>query len=292
MEHGQQTSVARRPTLRTFLVLGRVSNLPTVWSNCLAGWLLAGGEGWFTFLALCGSGTLLYIGGMYLNDVFDADFDRTWRKERPIPAGAISSRFALYVGAGCLASGFLLSWAGGRTAGAIAGLLAANIILYDAVHKHTALSPVLMAGCRLWLYTLAAAFAGTVTGIAVWSAIVCAAYVAGISYAAKKESESGPLRYWPCILLFAPLVLAFLSNEGTSHRTRAAIFSFILAAWIAIAIKDWLSRASNGVGAGVSKLLAGLVLVDLLAVNDWRHLVTFAALFATALLFQRRIPAT
>ena len=32
-----------RSYLRTLLVLGRASNLPTVWSNCLAGWLL--GEG-------------------------------------------------------------------------------------------------------------------------------------------------------------------------------------------------------------------------------------------------------
>ena len=31
------------PLLRTLLILGRVSNLPTVWSNCLAGWLLDGG---------------------------------------------------------------------------------------------------------------------------------------------------------------------------------------------------------------------------------------------------------
>ena len=35
---------ARQPSnLRTLLVLGRASNLPTVWSNCFAGWLLGGG---------------------------------------------------------------------------------------------------------------------------------------------------------------------------------------------------------------------------------------------------------
>ena len=35
--------------LRTLLILGRVSNLPTVWSNCLAGWIMgaaANSEGW------------------------------------------------------------------------------------------------------------------------------------------------------------------------------------------------------------------------------------------------------
>ena len=30
-------------TVATLLALGRVSNLPTVWTNCLAGAMLAGG---------------------------------------------------------------------------------------------------------------------------------------------------------------------------------------------------------------------------------------------------------
>ena len=37
--------IAQTPTplWRIYLTLGRVSNLPTVWSNCLAGVILAGG---------------------------------------------------------------------------------------------------------------------------------------------------------------------------------------------------------------------------------------------------------
>src|SRR3954469_12134442 len=77
------------PRLRTLLVLGRASNLPTVWSNCLAGWWL-GGHGEtknlpFLFVGI----TLLYIGGMYLNDAFDANFDRQHRQEGPRPRGDI-----------------------------------------------------------------------------------------------------------------------------------------------------------------------------------------------------------
>src|SRR5881397_4073070 len=77
------------PTVRTLLLLGRVSNVPTVWSNCLAGWLLAGGGEGNRFAILCFAGTFLYIGGMYLNDAFDAQFDQQHRPERPIPSGAI-----------------------------------------------------------------------------------------------------------------------------------------------------------------------------------------------------------
>src|SRR3954467_14588405 len=77
--------------LRTLLVLGRASNLPTVWSNCLAGWLISGAASVFGLLLLCASATCLYLGGMYLNDAFDVEFDRQNRKERPIPSGAISA---------------------------------------------------------------------------------------------------------------------------------------------------------------------------------------------------------
>ena len=73
------------PRLRTLLILGRVSNLPTVWSNCLAGWWLGGGGNTGKLPFLFAGTTLLYIGGMYLNDAFDVEFDRQHRKERPIP---------------------------------------------------------------------------------------------------------------------------------------------------------------------------------------------------------------
>src|SRR5271166_5908281 len=78
--------------LRALLVLGRVSNLPTVWSNCLAGWWLGGGGSWWRLVSLSFSVTLLYLGGMFLNDAFDADFDRQNRRSRPIPSGAISEK--------------------------------------------------------------------------------------------------------------------------------------------------------------------------------------------------------
>src|SRR5438105_11549728 len=74
----------------TFLVLGRVSNLPTVWSNCLAGWWLGGGGNFGNLPFLLAGATFLYVGGMFLNDAFDAEFDRRHRKERPIPSGMIA----------------------------------------------------------------------------------------------------------------------------------------------------------------------------------------------------------
>ena len=79
------------PSLRTLLVLGRTSNLPTVWSNCLAAWWLGGGVQLGALAGVLLGTTLLYLGGMYLNDAFDAGFDAQYRRERPIPSGAISA---------------------------------------------------------------------------------------------------------------------------------------------------------------------------------------------------------
>src|SRR5213593_2379279 len=102
--------------LRTILILGRVSNLPTIWSNCLAGWWL-GGDSHFDRLpfVLIGA-TLLYIAGMFLNDAFDVNFDRQYRKERPIPAGAITLNSVWLLGLAWLFLGVsILFWLGKLT---------------------------------------------------------------------------------------------------------------------------------------------------------------------------------
>src|SRR5689334_25098030 len=75
--------------LRSLLLLGRVSNLPTVWSNCLAGWMLSEGGSWGRFALLGFAATCLYVGGMYLNDAFDSQVDRQHRPERPVRSKAI-----------------------------------------------------------------------------------------------------------------------------------------------------------------------------------------------------------
>ncbi|MBI4660060.1 MAG: UbiA family prenyltransferase [Verrucomicrobia bacterium] len=281
--------------LRTLLVLGRVSNVPTVWSNCLAGWLLGGaGTGPVEFLCLCAGATCLYIGGMFLNDAFDEAFDRQHRKERPIPSGAIRSEQVWLWGFAWLIGGAIFLTLLGMTTGLLAMFLIAAIILYDAIHKIITFSPVLMANCRFLLYLVAAsAGGGGVAGLAIWSGFALAAYIIGLSYLARKESVRGPLRYWPCYLLAVPICLALLVNDG-EYRTRGIVLSLILIIWLIRCLRFTFGGADRNIGLTVSGLLAGIVLVDLLAVADATPLLicVFVVLFVMALLFQRFIPAT
>ena len=151
---------------RALLVLGRVSNLPTVWSNCLCGWLI--GVGYtkgpldWTMLAMLSVGaTLLYLGGMFLNDACDVEFDREHRKERPIPSGAISLGAVWKIAIGLLACGVgLLSVQSNLTALLTLALFNC-IFLYNFIHKKYAWSVALMAMCRVLLILVAASFAFT-----------------------------------------------------------------------------------------------------------------------------------
>ena len=134
---------------RALLVLGRVSNLPTIWSNCLCGWLIGAGYmgiepiDW-RMVAWVGFGaTALYLGGMYLNDACDVAFDREHRKERPIPSGAISESAVWKIGIGLLAVGMgALSIQGGATALLALGLRAKMRSYCSSVETMRAAPPI------------------------------------------------------------------------------------------------------------------------------------------------------
>lgn len=280
--------------LRTLLVLGRVSNLPTVWSNCLAGWLLGGAGSLSSLLLLCFGGSCLYIGGMYLNDAFDVEFDRLNRRERPIPSGAITSGDVWGYGISWLLLGMALIYFFNTTTLGLAVLLLLSILLYDAVHKAIAFSPVIMASCRFFLLLMAAS-AGRdgVTGIAVWSAFALASYIVGLSYVARSESNRGAIRFWPCLCLAAPFYLAWLVNVG-EFRKQSLLISVVLLLWVIWCLNHTFFAAEKHIGRTVSGLLAGIALTDLLgtvgAPIGWQFI--FTLLFGAALLCQRYIPAT
>jgi heme O synthase-like polyprenyltransferase len=279
---------------RTLLLLGRVSNLPTVFSNCLAGWLLGGNgfQGGRFLLLLCGA-TLLYTGGMFLNDAFDAEFDSQHRRDRPIPRGAIAENTVWQIGFGLLAGGLVFLLPLGFQSALLALCLAASIVLYDAIHKMVAFSPMLMALCRLFLYLLAASAASRgLTGLATWGSIAIACYIVGLSYLARKEATGIVVEKWPQLLLAVPLLLALLVNDGFSRNSALAI-GVVFIIWTVRCLRSvWLEP--RNIPRTVSGLLAGIVWVDLLAVADESAGTVFAfvILFLLALAFQRFVPAT
>ncbi len=279
--------------LHTFLVLGRVSNLPTVWSNCVAGWLLGGGSDWTRFASLVVGATAIYLGGMFLNDAFDAAFDHEHRPERPIPAGWIKASAVWQWGLGLMAFGGTTLCLHGLTSAILTVLLAGSVLAYNAIHKRTPLAVLIMAACRFFLYLIASAAAGEIAGLAVWSGLALGVYITGLSLIARREINPTALPWWPLGLLLAPILLAWLANADP-YRERAFGVSLLLTLWMLPFLRHLLKRPPVNPGFGVAGLLAGIVIVDLLAIAGgslgWAFV--FAALFLLALLAQRHIPAT
>jgi 4-hydroxybenzoate polyprenyltransferase len=247
----------------TLLRLGRVSNLPTVWTNVLAGTVLAGSEwrSWrlgFILLAM----SLFYIGGMYLNDYFDRTIDARERPERPIPSGAISARAVGAIGLGLLAGGFIpIVAAGTLTAIVLTALLAGTIVAYDFHHKGNPLAPVVMGVCRALIYAAtAAALTGGIPIFVIVAAAAIAAYVAGLTYAAHQESLDKVGNLWPLALLVTPMVV----GAGAFSRGPEAIaIQLLLAGWTGAAFFLLAKRPATGsVSRAVGWLIAGISLCD------------------------------
>jgi hypothetical protein len=281
--------------LRKLLILGRVSNLPTVWSNCLAGWWLSGGGNVWKLPLMFFGVSALYTGGMFLNDAFDADFDRQRRASRPIPSGAISQEAVLRWSLIWLGGGALSLIAIGKATGLLALALLICIIIYDASHKAITASPWLMGLCRFWVYVIAGTTAANgLNGNSIWCGVALAFYIVGLSYVARRESFRGPIPYWPLLLLAAPIFLAMLMNAGDARKA-AMILSLALALWVARCTRTIFIGGEINVGRIVSGLLAGIIFVDWLAVAPQcpRELsAVFLILFGATLWLQRFVPAT
>ncbi len=279
--------------LRTALVLGRVSNLPTVWTNALAALALAGalpppGALVLLLLAL----TLFYTGGMFLNDAFDAEIDGAERKGRPIPAGAADVRDVFLWGFFQLALATLLAFTLGIAVGMAALALGAAIVAYDLWHKRTALSPVLMGLCRFLVYLTAALAVTGPNAPVLFGAFGLFCYVVGLTYAAKQEAYDRIGSVWPLMVLSVPVLLAASFTPGNSY---ALGLWLVMVGWMGWCLKLLFRRHPGDVPRAVVGLIAGIALYDatLIAATGALGLALLAAAgFALTLLLQRVAPGT
>ena len=236
----------------------------------------------------------LYLGGMFLNDAFDADFDRQHRPGRPIPSGVISLPAVWGWGLGWLTLGALSLIAIGKTTGVLAIVLLVCIVIYDAAHKVITASPWLMGACRFWIYVVAGSTASWgVNGWPIWCGVALALYVAGLSCVAQRDNSREPIPWWPLALLAAPVFLATAMDAG-DNRAPGIWLSLVSVLWIVRCVRSIFQASGVNVGRIVSGLVAGIVFVDWLAVAPrCPHGLSaaFLILFATTLGLQRFVPA-
>jgi 4-hydroxybenzoate polyprenyltransferase len=248
--------------------------------------MLAGSANRASLLILCAGCTLLYLGGMYLNDAFDAGFDSRFRPERPIPSKRISRKAVTLLGSLWMAGGVLILLPSSHGwAVALAGL----ILVYNALHKRTAMATFIMAGCRVLIYPLAGAAAGLALPEMPWTlwaaALSMGLWILVLSLLARTESGPAIVRKGVAGLLAAPLVV-----ETVVHGRGAWIAGLVLALWIGRCLL--VLRGEPRPQKTVADLLAGIPLVDLLAVSPPLGMayVPYLAFTLLALALRRGIP--
>lgn len=274
--------------LRAWLELARISNLPTVWTNVAAGWLLAGG-GWEARLGwLLLGGSLLYTGGMILNDAADVKHDREHRRERPIPGGRVSPGAAWGAGLGMLLAGALCAVAAGGATWLSVAALVVCILFYDLYHKPWKGAVWVMGMCRVLLVLMSAsaqedpaaddADGKDVLGFA--HALTLGCYIVGLTLVARSETAKTavpPGAAWFARALLATPALAAVWLSLDRGNAVPLLFVPVFLAWVILSIRI-MRRGGAQIGRAVGWLLAGIVLVDAMAVSQIS--ASLACLFA------------
>ncbi len=190
----------QRAGLRDYLELVRLPNLFTAMADVAMGFLfvqaIIGPDDpvLLQLALLMAASTVLYAGGVVLNDLCDLDFDSELRPERPLPSGRISHDTASRLGWGLLLSGIalglLVSFLVGHPKPAIvACALAACIVAYDVWLKRTPLGPVAMGGCRMLNVLLGMSVLAGPWQTSHWLAAgAIGTYIVGVTWFARSEA--------------------------------------------------------------------------------------------------------
>lgn len=263
------------------LALAQLVRLPNVFTAfadillaaCVVG-LFTGHLG--TLALLLAASGCLYLSGMAWNDFFDRADDARTRPTRPLPSGRIRPRTAALIAAGLMLVGVACAVFAGwpdPTVGVTAAVLAALILLYDAVLKHYWVGPVGMGLCR---------FLNVLMGTLVipgeeWQKLgllplhvagVVGLYIVGVTWFAR--TEEGTSKRWVLIaagvvtavavLLAAVIPLHFDEGKTPFYFPYLLVgFGFVVGRPVVTAIH---TPSAKNVQAAVKRCILGLVLLD------------------------------
>lgn len=306
-----------RQTIIDLLAAGRVANLPSVVSNVVfgavtTGWLVhANGLNlfWPSVAGVC-----LYLGGCFLNDWSDRQWDGENKPERAIPSGRLSAAGVLFLALVFLLGGIVCSFFQSQLAGIVGLVVAAAIMVYTWIHKKTILGVLPMGLCRGGLYFLGLASqsvpdqifkAKTVVSESSITALMptmiapafgLAAFVAGLSLLARYEAK-GVIASWQKWLAYVLLLM-----PGLRMLTVDLMSALLVTVVFVLVVLIGHRALKQSIGKGVSFLLASICLVDLIPLllaapssnqpNLWPFVGVSSIAFLLALLLQRIAPAT
>lgn len=238
----------------------RIANVPSVVCNVLLGVALA--AVWGRPLAvteivpLMASGVFLYLGGNFLNDLADRNWDAKHRPERALPRGLFPPLLYLVIAVAFLGAGLGFASLVHENCLFVAGAITAMILLYTLIHKFSAWSILPMGVCRGLLPVLALAPAPIHLPWIVALA-PCALFldVALLSWRARSKEV-------PASGAAARLAAQVPALQLLTLATQLPNGSFAYLGILPLVFRDHVCRSPASSHALVSALLASLPLLD------------------------------
>ena len=246
----------------------------------------AGELNWFVLPCLLLSSAGLYLGGMVLNDVFDARLDAVERPERPIPSGRVSVRSAATAGGLLMIIGLVAAIVGWLVVGRVghslhlAALITVAVLIYDAVLKATWAGPFSMASCRFLNLALGAATAVSASGAVMsWqqpvlgAAMGLAVYIVGVTWFARNEAGNSSQFGLAAGLIVATAGVVVSAVSTISIQSDQTISAIAVVQFVGIIVAT-LVRGISAIRDGqpavlqrtVGKMLLWIILLDAVVV--------------------------
>lgn len=255
------------------------------------------------FLLMSSAG--LYLGGMVLNDVFDASLDAVERPERPIPSGQITLRAAAVSGSVLMISGILSAACAGITSLVIAIMITVAVIAYNARLKATVAGPLAMATCRFLNLLLGTSSGVSLSSLGTGSGLEAACglglYILGVTWFSRSETGTGHRigMLTGVALLISGLgldALVVYRHGATAAATNGGCMA-ILVLGLNLAMRATSAITHGGpvrIQKTVGLMLLSLIFLDAIMVfslsGNARLAAIVISLVAPAMLLRRAIP--
>lgn len=287
---GQENS---QHIIKTLFELGRISNILTVISNIILGCYLAGNEKISHLIYFSAGGSLLYLGGMYLNDYFDYNWDVKNNSSRPIPSGYIRRASVLVLAIIQILAGislFIYSQDIFNLKATLSLLILVGFILwYNLDHKENTYSPLLMSLCRVTLILTSFLYVSfDVNYELIAYLITYFLYTCALTYIAKYEHTTKEnFKFFFRLTLFIPYIFLIpILNESVT------ILAWISSlGWSVYIVRNF---SFNPIGYSVTSLIAGMILLDGIFLASFGYSFYLLALFMffSTIAFQKIIRGT
>lgn len=283
-----------------YLRLIRLPNIFTALADVWAGCFFVIGAGrspdWPVLALLLVASGCLYAGGIALNDIFDLEWDRVHRPERPLPSGAIPLRHAVALVLGLFVVALAASGMSGPRSALLCAVLILAIVSYTRLSKKFApLAAANMGLCRslnllLGATAIPAAFtavpvastaipaASTAVPVA-WStawlpAAVLGMYIYLVTLVSRMEDSAVRPRY---LALLLTLVVLVPLTSVVAYREDRVLFGAAVLACLAIlliskGVRAWRERTPPAIGRFIGTSIKGIVLLDAALVIGTGHL--------------------